>query len=154
MCYYSYVFTLLLKFVRIVLIGCNIYTGGTVFVSFLYHLSNNSTSAGTSRIHSRIMSSSFASIIVGSGRYPYFCPKNTCREMILTNSECLGSVIIFRTWNLLCSFYWLLVPLLVSLRNGFLYFFCYSLDAEHVALLFVGVRELCIYFLIECLKRA
>lgn len=125
MCYYSYVFTLLLKFVRIVLIGCNIYTGGTVFVSFLYHLSNNSTSAGTSRIHSRIMSSSFASIIVGSGRYPYFCPKNTCREMILMNSECFGSVIIFRTWNPLCSFHWLLVPLLVSLRNGFLYFYCY-----------------------------
>lgn len=147
-------FTLLLKFVRIVLIGCNIYTGGTVFVSFLYHLSNNSTSAGTSRIHSRIMSSSFASIIVGSGRYPYFCPKNTCREMILTNSECLGSVILFRTWNLLCSFYWLLVPLLVSLRNGFYISMVISLDAEHVALLFVGVRELCIYFLIECLKRA
>ena len=133
-----YVFTLLLKFVRIVLIGCNIYTGGTVFVSFLYHLSNNSTSAGTSRIHSRIMSSSFASIIVGSGRYPYFCPKNTCREMILTNSECLGSVIIFRTWNLLCSFYWLSVPLLISLRNGFFISMVISLDVEHVALLFVG----------------
>ena len=58
-------------------IGCNTDTGGTAFVSFLYHVSNKLTSVPTSARLSRSICNSEDTMYVGIGRYPYFWPKNT-----------------------------------------------------------------------------
>lgn len=73
------IITLLLKFVRIELIGCKTRTEGTALESNLYQLVNSKTSSSCSMTFNN-MSNSLANIWLGIGRCPYFCPRNTYKN--------------------------------------------------------------------------